>query len=149
MKIRSKPKVPVHGTREYTVSIYGETLDMVLTSCRQYAIHAGYTPEEAKNLIQYTNVEVDKEWDYDYEALVAKFTIPTSDKEHSDNQVRHQRLLKSYNKWYEESKDKIEAELEARALAKEASEAERVQAQIDKLGKQLARNQQKLKAMGL
>ena len=149
MKILTRPKAPKRGTREYTISCSCLTLIQILSEARRYIEPYGYTEEETRTLVTYDNIEVTTEWDYDYEAVVAKFKILVSTKEYEANVVKHEVKLKAYNKWYADNKDEIKAELELREQQKNEDEAARVQKQIDKLGKQLARNQEKLKSMGV
>jgi hypothetical protein len=149
MKIRTKPKAPKREQITHVVPVDYQTLSSILDSCRIYGESNGvYTPEETKELITYDNIEIEKEWDYDGEAIVAKFTIPQSEDLFNRRVKSYKQRLKLYTKWYKDNEYAINLELNQRLDVKKEVDIARTQKQIDKLSAQLARNQTKLRDMG-
>ena len=130
--------------------VYGETLFSIQRRFVTLLVNSyQYTPVEAEKLATYDAIKVETEWEYDGESVIGVLRIPVSTKEYADMVVKHEAKLKAYNKWYAANKDEIEVELAVREVQKREQETAKAQKEVDRLGKLLAKNHEKLKTLGV
>ena len=76
-------------------------------------------------------------WDRGYEHLVVCYSYVESDEEFAKRMDSYKRRLATYEEWYEENKEAIEAELADRAAKKQAKEEKAKARKIAALEKEL------------
>ena len=148
MRLKTKPVKPSRSMRSYSVQAGYSTLDTILDDCRSHLVDLyNYTTDEAIKLVDYKDITVETEWDYDCETVSATFSITVSDHEFDASNQKYLDKLAIHSAWCKDNKDAINDELDRRANAKKVNEAKTTQANVDRLTKELAINQKKLKSL--
>lgn len=139
MKLKTKPVKPSRSKRTHSVHANYTTLDTILDDCRRHLVDSyKYTSDEAIKLLDYKDITVETEWDYDCETVSAMFTAPVSDYEFRISNQQYRKKLTAYNKWCVDNADEINEELARRVEAKKIKDAEKAQREVDRLTKELA-----------
>lgn len=121
MRLKKKPKKPVRQIKEFTDNIYEATVQYLMDE---------YGPEAV--------VKHDW-WGYGDERTIVTWEREETDEEFQKRMDSYKRRLATYEEWYEENKEVIEAELADRKAKKQAKEKAAKARKLAALEKEVAK----------
>lgn len=136
--IRGKPSKPVRLKSEsHEKNIAYVSLQEVVDIAKEWGAPLGEC-----------DVEIERGYGYGCDCTVLlSWSGPEPIQLFQERMDKYEKGLESYEVWAEEFKDEIAVELEVRKLLKEELARVLAQTKVDKLTKELAKNQKKLEAL--
>lgn len=138
MKLRNKPSKPRRKKNiEYSLQCSCYTLAEILNEMRSLLERNKYSNDEITEYLNFSNITIEQEYDYDSHVPVAILYADEANIAFIERNKEYLKKLASYDEWYDNNRDEIEAEKEKRLNNAKLSEKEKLEKEMKRLKKKM------------